>query len=406
MTTTVRLLSTYEGNAPQTVVRLPDALAASFVAAGNASLDLTGGINRPPSLPTHVTGSLAHLIYSTAGLFLGLGDSQGNLALNSAGATVPGGLTAPGAPSGFTLTAAAGAVTAAFTPPTNNGGDPELRYELTLQYLGGQVVVTGGSSPISAAVPAGVLVTGTLKAVNGVDKSVAAGPATATATGPVAAVSLTLAGPSSGLVGVSSSAYTVALSPGGGAVVSPVSVTPTDSAGGGVFSPSSFTLTTDSPIATFTYTSGTAGAKSISLTNTGGLSNPAAVTYSVTAGATPATALTISGPTTGVVGFASANYSVAVSPVGGTVTGSVTVTPSDPGAGGTFSPTSLVLTTGAPSGAFTYTPASAGAKQISITNNGGLTNPGALAYTATAPAPVTANKSRAVNSAAFNSASF
>lgn len=46
MTTTVRLLATYDGSPPQTLRDLPDALAASFVAQGNASLDLTGGARR------------------------------------------------------------------------------------------------------------------------------------------------------------------------------------------------------------------------------------------------------------------------------------------------------------------------------------------------------------------------
>jgi hypothetical protein len=43
------------------------------------------------------------------------------------------------------------------------------------------------------------------------------------------------------------------------------------------------------------------------------------------------------------------------------------------------------LTTGAPSATFTYTPASTGVKTISVTNNGGLTDPSSLSYTASAP---------------------
>lgn len=99
-------------------------------------------------------------------------------------------------------------------------------------------------------------------------------------------------------------------------------------------------------------------------------------------GSVAATALTMAGPTTGVVGLVSSNYSVALSPTGSTAV-SVTVTPSDSASGGTCNPTSLTLSTASPSGAFTYTPASAGAKSISITNNGGLANPGSLTYTAT-----------------------
>ena len=157
MTTTVRLLATYDGNKPQTIVRLPDALAASFVAAGNASLDLTGGINPPaPPLAGKQTRGPAQLIYSAAGVFLGLGDAQGNLLLSAGGATVPGGLAAPGAPTSFTLTAAAGAVVGAFTPPASNGGAAIARYEMRLS---DGTVAYGDGSPIYAAAPAGVAAT-------------------------------------------------------------------------------------------------------------------------------------------------------------------------------------------------------------------------------------------------------
>lgn len=102
--------------------------------------------------------------------------------------------------------------------------------------------------------------------------------------------------------------------------------------------------------------------------------------------AAAATAVTLTGPSTGATGVASSNFSVGVSPVGGAITGTVTVTPSDSGGGGTFSPTSVGLTTASPTATFTYTPGSAGAKSISVTNGGGLTNPSPLTYTATAGA--------------------
>ena len=61
MTTTVRLLATYDGSPPQTIRDLPDALATSFVAQGSASLDLTGGARRyrqGPILSTVLTQAL------------------------------------------------------------------------------------------------------------------------------------------------------------------------------------------------------------------------------------------------------------------------------------------------------------------------------------------------------------
>ena len=65
--------------------------------------------------------------------------------------------------------------------------------------------------------------------------------------------------------------------------------------------------------------------------------------------------------------------------------GTVTVTPSDGGAGGTFTPTTVALTTAAPSDTFTYTPATDGDITISVTNDGGLTNPANLTYESVAP---------------------
>lgn len=101
---------------------------------------------------------------------------------------------------------------------------------------------------------------------------------------------------------------------------------------------------------------------------------------------TAATGVTLSGPSSGVVGSASTAFAVGVTPLGGTITGTLTVTPSDAGGGGTFTPTSVGLTTAAPTASFTYTPASSGAKTISVTNSGGLTNPGSITYTASASA--------------------
>lgn len=282
MTITVRLLSYYDGNSFNTIVRLPDALAATFIAQGNATLDLTGGINRPPSLPTRANRGPAQLIYSSTGQFLGLGDTQNNLLLSASGATLPGGLTAPGAPTGLTLTALAGAVSAAFTPPTNNGGDPDVRYELVLS---NGIRVTGGSSPIAAASPAGLAVTGVLYAVTAVGTSPASNTSNSvTPTGvapPAVATAINLIGPNSAAVG-SAATYTVSLLPVGGTVASPVTVTPTPVTGV-TFAPASVQLSTASPSATFTATASTAGTKAIAVTSTGGLSAPAAINLVVSA---------------------------------------------------------------------------------------------------------------------------
>lgn len=94
-----------------------------------------------------------------------------------------------------------------------------------------------------------------------------------------------------------------------------------------------------------------------------------------------ATSTTLTGPTSGVAGVPSTNFTVGAN---GTITGTVTVTPSDSGGGGTFSPTSVNISSGTPTATFTYTAASAGAKTISTTNNGGLSDPSSITYTASA----------------------
>lgn len=116
------------------------------------------------------------------------------------------------------------------------------------------------------------------------------------------------------------------------------------------------------------------------------------VLYSITQkiGAVPvvpaATATTLVGPSTSSVGSASGVFTATLSPAGSAASATVVVTPNDGGQGGTFSPTSVSLTTAAPSATFTYTAASAGSKTISTTNNGGLTNPAGVAVTVAAQA--------------------
>jgi hypothetical protein len=97
--------------------------------------------------------------------------------------------------------------------------------------------------------------------------------------------------------------------------------------------------------------------------------------------ATAATTITLSGPSTGLVSVASTNFTVGAD---GTITGTITVTPSDGGSGGTFTPTTVAISSGTPTATFTYTPASTGVKSITLTNNGSLSNPSAFSYTSTA----------------------
>lgn len=98
-------------------------------------------------------------------------------------------------------------------------------------------------------------------------------------------------------------------------------------------------------------------------------------------GGSAATATTLSGPSSGTTGVASTNFTVGAN---GTITGTVVVTPGDASNGGTFTPTTVSISSGTPTGTFTYTPASTGAKTISISDNGGLTDATPLSYTSNA----------------------
>lgn len=141
--------------------------------------------------------------------------------------------------------------------------------------------------------------------------------------------------------------------------------------------------------ATSTSYTGTAGTNDVNgdtfrcvVTETGGAS-PGSVTSSsatLTVTAAAATATTLTGQSGGTVGAASANFTVGAN---GAITGTITVTPSDGGGGGTFSPTSVNISAGTPTATFTYTPGSVGAKTISISDTGSLTDATPLTYTAT-----------------------
>jgi hypothetical protein len=143
---------------------------------------------------------------------------------------------------------------------------------------------------------------------------------------------------------------------------------------GGAFSPPTVTLSTGSPSATFTYTPGSAGTKTISFTNTGDLLDPADLSFLAVV---YATGYSMSGPSAGDVGSASSAFTVRLTPLGDPVPATVTVT-DDAGDGGIFTPTTVALT-------FTFChrciyAASAGLRLLP-TNNGGLTDPGDLTYT-------------------------
>ncbi len=103
------------------------------------------------------------------------------------------------------------------------------------------------------------------------------------------------------------------------------------------------------------------------------------VTAGGSAGAKSVLALEHAVPSFGSVGVRSAPFLVKVT---GTVNNSVRVTPNDSGAGGSFAPTSLLLSPSVTQASFTYTPASVGLKTIAVVNDGQITNPNPMVYSA------------------------
>lgn len=89
-----------------------------------------------------------------------------------------------------------------------------------------------------------------------------------------------------------------------------------------------------------------------------------------------ATTVTATGPSSVAVNHATTNFSIGVDTT--PITGTVVVTPASNKAG-TFSPSTVSLTSGSPSATCTFTPTVSGAHTISFTNNGGLTNPSNIA---------------------------
>jgi hypothetical protein len=101
-----------------------------------------------------------------------------------------------------------------------------------------------------------------------------------------------------------------------------------------------------------------------------------------------ASSYTLTGPASVVVGEESSNFTVAL-PTNHAVATNVTIIPSDNSASGTFIPTSVQLDqySLSDSATFTYTATAEGEINISVTNNGGLSDPQSLVVTAT-EAPV------------------
>lgn len=98
-------------------------------------------------------------------------------------------------------------------------------------------------------------------------------------------------------------------------------------------------------------------------------------------GGTPNPSYNVTGPSTGVALAASTNFTI----TGANLTGPVIITMASDDPGGTFTPSTRTIDVGSEVQTFTYTPdGSLGIHNLSWTNNGGLANPGGIAYDVTA----------------------
>ena len=124
------------------------------------------------------------------------------------------------------------------------------------------------------------------------------------------------------------------------------------------------------------------GAMAVDVANKTGAATAAASqisqinTYAYSAAAS---AITVTGPTSGPAGVVSSGFTASVN---GSLASNVVLTPSDNGAGGTFTPSTVTFASGSTPAnqTFTYTPAASGTVTISFTNNGSLTNPSNITY--------------------------
>lgn len=192
-----------------------------------------------------------------------------------------------------------------------------------------------------------------------------------------AAGAIIMSGPSSGVVLVASTNFTVTAN---GSIGGSIIITPNDNSGGGTFTPTTVTLSSGAPSASFQYTPATTGVKTVRATNNSGLTNPTDIPYVSNPATT--TTVTLTGPTSGSSGVISSPFTVGTN---GAIVGTLVITPAVTG-GGTLTPATINLTAASPTGQFTYTPASTGSKSISVTNSQTLFNPSPITFTSTGAA--------------------
>lgn len=186
---------------------------------------------------------------------------------------------------------------------------------------------------------------------------------------------INLSGPTSSTAGV---AVTLYLTADQGGPASDDVITPSDGGAGGLFTPATVTIPKGTHTAvSFTYTpADSSDGKTVTISATDSLSLGVSGSVKMSVAPNPAHTYQIAVPDAGYVNRVSTvSVTLGASPAAAT-----TVTLSDGGAGGTFSPATLTFAAGS-TGAQTsaYTPSKTGTATISGTNSGSLINPAGVA---------------------------
>jgi hypothetical protein len=285
-------------------------------------------------------------------------------ASNNGSLTNPAALTyatPPGAPTIGTATAGTGSATVSFTPPGITGGASITGYTATC----GSQSVSGAASPITVTgLSGGTAYTCTVTAINAEGISAPSAASNSVTPNGVAG-SYTLTGPAGGALNTASASFTVTPN---GAYNGTITITPS---GGGLSTPVTLTFSNSAAAQTFTITPTVAGPVTLTPSNNGSLTNPAALTY-----ATPPGAPTIGAATAGT-GSATVSFTPGITG-GASITG-YTATCGSQSVGGAASP---ITVTGLSSGtAYTCT--------VTATNAEGISAPSAASNSVTPAVPAT-----------------
>ncbi len=288
------------------------AIAGYIVTATSVAASITRDVGLTTTTTVGLlTNGVAYTF--TVAAYNGVGAGSGPVS-NSVTATPVAPVTAPGAPTGLTVTAGNGSATLGWTAPASDGGSAITGYDVTISPAAGAVVVTGTTASVTGLAN-GTAYTFTVAAINvaGTGSPSVASSAFTPATVPGVPTGLTAtAGNGSATLGWTApasngsaiSGYTVAISPAAGSIV----VTGTSAAVTGLTNGTAYTFT----VAAING-AGTGPASSPSIAFTPVAPVPVAVTVSpLDPGATVATPLSFAATVTGSANTA-VNWSVSPS---------------------------------------------------------------------------------------------